>query len=48
MFKKIAGIGLLVVSAFICLVLLMSGMLVLPHVLGPITLAIIGVVLLRN
>jgi hypothetical protein len=46
MFKTIAGIGLLVVGVFIFFVLLMSGMLGFPHVIGPIVLVGTGVILL--
>jgi hypothetical protein len=46
MLRKIVGIGLLVVGVFVFFVLLMSGMLVFPHVIGPIVLAAVGAVLL--
>ena len=46
MLRKIIGMALIVISAFIFLVLLMSGMLIFPHVIGPITLAVIGAALL--
>ncbi len=46
MLRKIVGIGLLVVSVFVFFVLLMSGMLVFPHVIGPIVLAAVGATLL--
>ncbi len=46
MLRKIVGIGLLVVGVFIFFVLLMSGMLVFPHVLGPLVLATVGAILL--
>ncbi len=45
MFRKIAGIGLLVVGVFVFFVLLMSGMLVFPHVIGPVVLASVGAIL---
>lgn len=45
MLRKTIGILLLVVSAFLFLVLLMSGMLIFPHVIGPITLAVVGLIL---
>ncbi len=46
MLRKIVGIGLLVVGVFIFFVLLMSGMLVFPHVLGPLVLVVAGAILL--
>ncbi len=47
MLRKIVGIGLLVVGAVIFLVLLMSGGPIFPHVIGPLVLAVVGVLLLR-
>ncbi len=46
MFRRIAGIGLLLVGVFVFFVLLMSGMLVFPHVLGPIVMTAVGAILL--
>ncbi len=46
MLRKIVGIGLLVVGAFIFLVLLMGGGPLFPHVIGPLVLAVVGVILL--
>ncbi len=46
MLRKTIGIGLLVAGVFIAFVLMMSGMLIFPHVIGPITLAVIGLLLL--
>jgi len=42
MIRKVAGSVLLIVAAGIALMLLTRGRFVLPHVLGPLTLAIIG------
>jgi ABC-type enterochelin transport system permease subunit len=45
MIRKVAGSVLLIVAAGIALMLLTRGRFVLPHVLGPIALAIAGVLL---
>ncbi len=46
MLRKIIGIGLVVIGVFVFFVLLMSGMLVFPHVLGPLLLTVTGAILL--
>ncbi len=46
MFRKIVGFGLLAAGIFVFFVLLMSGMLVFPHVLGPLVLTATGAILL--
>ncbi len=45
MVRKIMGITLLVIGGFFGIVLLIGG-LVWPHIIGPTTLVVIGVVLL--
>ena len=46
MLRKIIGITLLVVGGFFIIVLLTYGGPVWPHIVGPITLAVIGLILL--
>ena len=45
MVKKTIGIILIIVGVIIMIVLLSQGM-VFPHILGPLTLAVIGIILL--
>ena len=45
MLRKIMGITLLVVGGFFIIVLLTYGGPVWPHIVGPITLAVIGLIL---
>ncbi len=44
--RKIAGFVLLAVGGFVALVLLMSGRPLIPHMIGPIALIVVGGVLL--
>ena len=46
MLRKIIGITLLVVGGFFIIVLLTYGGPVWPHIMGPITLAVIGTIIL--
>ena len=46
MLRKIIGITLLVVGGFFIIVLLTYGGPVWPHIVGPITLAVIGLILI--
>ena len=46
MVKKIIGIALLVIGGFFIIVLLTGGGPIWPHIIGPSTLALIGVILL--